>query len=210
MRILVTGGAGYIGSVLVPQLLEQGHEVVVLDNFMYGQCSLLESCHYDRFEIVRGDVRQKAVMEKLMTRADAIFPLACLTGAPLCAKDDIMEAFSIFKQNNGTFLLSVTEFESPPFNALCLDDDGMSLISCFPESRFRHTKSTECPRTFKSNGAIAIVDIAAFRRNRSIWGSPMLAYQMPVERSIDIDSEFDLKVARLLVEERLKSEGYSL
>ena len=126
-----------------------------------------------------------------------------LPTAPLCAMEDIIAALDIFNKNNGRFLLSVTEFDSPPFNALRLDEDGKSLVPCFPASEFRHTKSTECPRTFKSNGAIAIVDIAAFKRNRSIWGSPMLAYQMPMERSIDIDNEFELKIAQFLMEKHL-------
>jgi len=87
MKILVTGGAGYLGSVLVPRLLQEGHEVVVLDNFMYSQTSLLDCCHDKRLEVVRGDTRDKVVVGKLMKDVDAIFPLACLTGAPLCSKD---------------------------------------------------------------------------------------------------------------------------
>jgi nucleoside-diphosphate-sugar epimerase len=87
MKILVTGGAGYLGSVMVPQLLEAGHEVIVLDNFMYNQSSLLDCCYNDKLSIVRGDTRDKNMLKKLMTDADAIFPLACLTGAPLCAKE---------------------------------------------------------------------------------------------------------------------------
>ena len=89
MRILVTGGAGYIGSVLVPIMLHQGHSVTVIDNFMYGQTSLLDCCYSEEFQLVRGDVRdQKLLLEKLV-KADAILPLACLTGAPLCDRDQI-------------------------------------------------------------------------------------------------------------------------
>jgi len=89
MKILVTGAAGYIGSVLVPRLLQEGHQVIALDNFMYNQSSLLDVCHDERLSIVRGDARDKNLMTKLMKGADAIFPLACLTGAPLCAKDPV-------------------------------------------------------------------------------------------------------------------------
>ncbi len=89
MRILVTGGAGYIGAVLVPRLLSEGHQVTALDNFMYNQSSLLDVCHHDHLSIVRGDARDKGLMTKLIKNADAIFPLACLTGAPLCAKDPV-------------------------------------------------------------------------------------------------------------------------
>jgi len=87
MKILVTGAAGYIGSILVPRLLSEGHEVIALDNFMYNQSSLLDVCYNDKVTIIRGDTRDKNLMTKLMKNADAIFPLACLTGAPLCAKE---------------------------------------------------------------------------------------------------------------------------
>jgi nucleoside-diphosphate-sugar epimerase len=89
MKIFVTGGAGYIGSILVPELLKAGHQVTVLDNFMYNQSSLLDCCIDKNLTIVRGDTRDKAIVSKLIKDADAIFPLACLTGAPLCAKDPL-------------------------------------------------------------------------------------------------------------------------
>jgi nucleoside-diphosphate-sugar epimerase len=89
MKILITGGAGYLGSVMAPRFLAEGHEVVVLDNVMYGQTPLLDLCINPKFTFVRGDTRDKALVQKLIKDADAIFPLACLTGAPLCAKDPI-------------------------------------------------------------------------------------------------------------------------
>ncbi len=87
MKILITGGAGYIGSVLVPALLERGDHVTVLDNFMYGQASLLDCCANPRLTIVRGDVRDTPLVTRLVAGADAVLPLACLTGAPICARD---------------------------------------------------------------------------------------------------------------------------
>ena len=89
MKILVTGGAGYIGSVLVPKLLSLGHEVVVLDNFMYNQSSLLDCCYDENLTIIRGDARDKRIVTSLVRSADAILPLACLTGAPICDKDPL-------------------------------------------------------------------------------------------------------------------------
>jgi len=94
MNILVTGGAGYIGSVLVPELLREGHNVTVVDNFSFGQSSLLDCCRYDSLTIVRGEVRDQDLMKKLVAKADVIIPLACLVGAPLCAQKP-MEARSI-------------------------------------------------------------------------------------------------------------------
>ena len=57
--VLVTGAAGYIGSIVVPELLKQGHHVIAVDNFMYGQSSLLDVCRNRNLEIVRGDVRNE-------------------------------------------------------------------------------------------------------------------------------------------------------
>jgi nucleoside-diphosphate-sugar epimerase len=87
VRILVTGGAGYIGSVLVPLLLNDGHQVTVVDNFMYGQTSLLDCCDRRELTIVRGDVRDERTLKELVPKADVVLPLACLTGAPACAND---------------------------------------------------------------------------------------------------------------------------
>jgi len=87
VRILVTGGAGYIGSVLVPMLLERQHDVTVLDSFMYAQASLLDCCHNARLAIIRGDVRDTALLTGLAPKFDAVLPLACLVGAPVCQQE---------------------------------------------------------------------------------------------------------------------------
>jgi nucleoside-diphosphate-sugar epimerase len=88
-NILVTGGAGYIGSMLVPELLKEGHNVTVIDNFLFGQSSLNHLCHLPNFRVYRGDVRILADMAPLMNEADIIIPLAAYVGAPFCDKDPI-------------------------------------------------------------------------------------------------------------------------
>ena len=85
--LLVTGAAGYVGSILVPQLLKAGHRVIALDNFMYQQTSLFDCCYDENLTLVRGDTRDRSLLARLIKEADTIFPLACLTGAPLCDKD---------------------------------------------------------------------------------------------------------------------------
>ncbi len=88
-KILVTGGAGYLGSTMVPDLLSAGHKVTVLDNFMFKQASLNHCCHHPNFNIIKGDIRQKDTMSAAMKDADVIIPLAALVGAPLCSLDSI-------------------------------------------------------------------------------------------------------------------------
>lgn len=87
--ILVTGGAGYLGSTLVPELLAAGHKVTVLDNFMYNQNSLAHVCANPKFDVVNGDSRSEELLKSLVKNVDYVFPLAALVGAPLCKKDPI-------------------------------------------------------------------------------------------------------------------------
>jgi nucleoside-diphosphate-sugar epimerase len=89
MKILITGGAGYLGSILTPYLLRLGHQVTVLDNLMYGQVSLLDSCINRNFDFVYGDARDERVLQSLICKADCIIPLAALVGAPACNKDAV-------------------------------------------------------------------------------------------------------------------------
>ena len=86
-KVLITGGAGYLGSVLAPFLLSEGFEVTVLDNFLFSQNSLMDCCGQDRFRILRGDVRDERILKEALTGQDFIIPLAALVGAPLCNLD---------------------------------------------------------------------------------------------------------------------------
>lgn len=88
-HVLITGGAGYLGSVLSKELLDRGYSVTVLDNFLYRQNSLLDCCAQERFHIVRGDCRDERLITDLLRDADIIVPLAALVGAPLCDRDRI-------------------------------------------------------------------------------------------------------------------------
>ena len=88
-EVLVTGGAGYIGSILVPELLKRGHKVTVLDNFLYNQASLLDACNNEDLTIVRGDARNRDLVETLLKGKEYIIPLACIVGAPACGNDPV-------------------------------------------------------------------------------------------------------------------------
>lgn len=85
--VLVTGGAGYVGSVVCEHLLHAGHAVICLDTLAHGQAGPLHLCAHPAFEFVRGDARDEAALNPLLARCDAIFPLAALVGAPACDRD---------------------------------------------------------------------------------------------------------------------------
>ncbi len=88
-RILITGGAGYLGSILCETLLARGYEVQVVDSLLWGQSSLNHLCHNPKFDFVRGDARDERVMTAALAKADAVIPLAALVGAPACDRDPI-------------------------------------------------------------------------------------------------------------------------
>jgi nucleoside-diphosphate-sugar epimerase len=88
-NILVTGGAGYLGSTMVPALLQAGHRVTVLDSFLFKQTSLNHVCHDPNFQIVKGDIRVESTIAPLLKQADVVIPLAALVGAPMCSADPV-------------------------------------------------------------------------------------------------------------------------
>lgn len=89
MKILITGGAGYIGSVLTPKLIESGHNVTVLDNFIFNQLTLTDVCKNDSFDVIKGDTRDYRILQEIIPKFDIIIPLAALVGAPMCNIDPI-------------------------------------------------------------------------------------------------------------------------
>ena len=92
LKILVTGGAGYIGSVLCQQLLEQGHAVTVIDNLSHKQHSLLACFVFPNFRFIQGDVCNEQLMREEIKKADVIIPLAALVGAPACDRNPVLAA----------------------------------------------------------------------------------------------------------------------
>ena len=86
-KILITGGAGYLGSVITELLLQDWREITVLDNMMYNQTSLINFSHYDNFKFINGDVRDKELLKELVLQNDVIIPLAAIVGFPACERD---------------------------------------------------------------------------------------------------------------------------
>lgn len=87
IRCLVTGAAGYIGSVLCEHLLDAGHRVLAVDKLMYEPSSLFHLCASERFDFVKGDVRNEGLMRRLVAQADVLIPLAAIVGAPACERE---------------------------------------------------------------------------------------------------------------------------
>jgi nucleoside-diphosphate-sugar epimerase len=86
-RVVITGGAGYLGSVLCEHLLAAGYHVTVVDRLFHNQSSLFHLCHNPNFDFVFGDVRDEPLMKRTIADADVLIPLAAVVGAPACDRD---------------------------------------------------------------------------------------------------------------------------
>ncbi len=152
MKILITGGAGYIGSILTPALLAQGYEVTVLDNFMFRQNSLADCCQYEGFQVVRGDCRDQTVVKELLADADVIIPLAALVGAPLCQRDKIATQTTNFEavkmlcslaSNEQRILMPVTNsgYGIGEAGKFCTEDTPLRPISLYGVTKVEAEKA---------------------------------------------------------------------
>lgn len=90
MKVLVTGGAGYIGSLVCPMLLDEGHDVVLLDNFMWGIHPILHFVTHPRLTVIDGDIRDRTTVATAMAGADAVIHLAAIVGYPACSADPML------------------------------------------------------------------------------------------------------------------------
>jgi len=146
IKVLITGGAGYLGSVMIPDFLMNGYDVTVIDNFMYKQNSLNNMCINKNFNIVNGDVRIKDTMLPLITKADIIIPLAAFVGAPLCLKDPIgssainHEAIIMMLANissNQCVLMPTTNsaYGSGDKNNFCTEESPLNPVSLYAKDK---------------------------------------------------------------------------
>ena len=116
-----------------------------------------------------------------------------LPTCPLRTAGDIKDAFSFFKKKNGLFLMSVGQYSHTPFAALDLRKNGL-LKPFFPKYIGKRTQ--QHPAAWRANGAMHILDVAAFEKTRSYYSEPLLGYPLPPERSVDIDGEADFHEAQ--------------
>lgn len=147
-RILVTGGAGYLGSTLCKVLLDNGFDVTVLDNFHYGQNSLLDCCSYKTFAVVRGDCRDESLLKQLLKDQDVIIPLAAMVGAPLCDLDKTAAVTINFEairllcrlaSSSQNILLPVTNsgYGVGKKGVACTEDSPLNPISLYGETKMK-------------------------------------------------------------------------
>ena len=144
--ILVTGGAGYLGSTLVPELLAAGHRVTVLDNFMFRQTSLHHVCNNPNFQVVKGDIRSESTLAPLLKKADIVIPLAALVGAPRCNADpvgartinhDAIETMLSLMSPAQRVLMPTTNsaYGSGDENNFCTEDSPLKPISLYAREK---------------------------------------------------------------------------
>lgn len=152
MNILITGGAGYIGSSLVGYVLEAGHKVVVLDNFMYEENSLNHFCNNNNFTIVNGDVRDLKLVKSIISKVDMIIPLAALVGAPLCDKDplnaktinhdSIIDLLNLISKNQLIIMPTTNSaYGSGDKNNFCTEESPLKPISNYAKVKVEVEKA---------------------------------------------------------------------
>jgi nucleoside-diphosphate-sugar epimerase len=145
-RVLVTGAAGYIGSVLCEHLLDAGHEVLAVDNLLYGQNGPFHLCARTGFEFVRGDARDEALLRRLVAGCDAIVPLAAIVGAPACDRDPIaarsinLDAVRLVNQLRGPNQLVVypttnSGYGTKSGDVFCTEDTPLEPISLYGKTK---------------------------------------------------------------------------
>ena len=161
VKVLVTGGAGYIGSVLVPDLLSAGYEVLVVDNFQFRQNSLAACCTNNRFSVVNGDVRNKELMGGLYSQSDIIIPLAALVGAPICKKDPvgaetinrdaILHMISCLNDEQKVIMPTTNSaYGSGDAQNFCTEESPLNPISKYAVDKVEIEKRLLCRRNFIS------------------------------------------------------------
>jgi nucleoside-diphosphate-sugar epimerase len=152
-KVLVTGGAGYIGSILVPILLKEGYAVHVLDNFLFNQTSLSECCLDPSFQVTRGDCRDKATLTRLLKDADFVIPLAAIVGAPACQRDqtaatstnlDAIKLFLSLRSPQQRVLLPNTNsgYGIGEKRSFCTEDSPLRPISLYGRTKVQAELAT--------------------------------------------------------------------
>lgn len=146
MRILVTGGAGYLGSVLCEHLLDAGHQVKVVDSLMYGSSNLFHLCANPNFDFIRGDVREESLIKLAVQDADVIIPLAAIVGAPACDGDpwlaesinlDAVRLINRLRSSEQLMVYPTTNsgYGTKSGEVLCTEETSLEPISVYGQTK---------------------------------------------------------------------------
>jgi nucleoside-diphosphate-sugar epimerase len=158
-RVLVTGGAGYLGSIICEHLLAAGHKVTVIDNLLYGQNSLFHFCAHPLFDFVRGDVRDESCIKKAVTRSDVVIPLAAIVGAPACNRDPALtksvnvEAIRLINRLRSPNQLVIfpntnSGYGTKTSSALCTEETPLEPITLYGQTKVQaETELLNSPTT---------------------------------------------------------------
>lgn len=151
-KILITGGAGYLGSILTETLLKEGHSVTVLDNLSYNQLSLNGFCSNKNFNFVLGDVRNESLLEKLVNENEVIIPLAAIVGMPACKSNpqaaidiNLNQIKNVIKfsksDSNKQIILPNTNSQYGSSKEIITEDSPFKPLSLYAETKCDAEKS---------------------------------------------------------------------
>ena len=151
-NILITGGAGYLGSTMIPILLNKGFRVTTVDNLIFNQTSLLDCCADKNFEFVQGDICNYSLVNKLISKSDIIIPLAAIVGAPACKRNpsltrmvnydahmNIVENISI--QQKVLFPTTNSGYGIGAKDSFCTEDSPLNPISEYGKTKVEIEKA---------------------------------------------------------------------
>ena len=150
-KVLITGGAGYLGSVITELLLQDWREITILDNMMYNQTSLINFSHYDNFKFINGDVRDRELLKELVITHDVIIPLAAIVGFPACERDKelatqinyehVKFVCELAKENNKKVVYPNTNSGyGIGENGVCTEDSPLNPISHYGKTKVEAEK----------------------------------------------------------------------
>ena len=199
-KILITGGAGYIGSLLATQLVKIGHKVTVVDLLKYNKNSLKHLYHHKNFKLIKKDVRNFNFIRKLVRQNEFIIPLAALVGAPLCEKNKSEAIKTNFesikflvkiltKKNKLIFLTSNSGYGVGKKNRFCDENSPLNPISLYGKTKCDAEKEV-----------LKLQNVVAFRL-ATVFGS---SFRMRSDLLVNNLTETAIKKGKLNILEKLK------